>query len=552
MIIPKEKDLRIEFYRDVLQKCTATRAARREIYRLLKTYYLFGVRGQEDETRARFNKIFPHIDQLISFMYDRAGLRFNIEIGPSVNRDELYKIPPLNDALSKEWKSSGASVVFGHCLEWAYVYGSMFVKPRWKNGSLQHFSVEPHNFGVFREDTIGIDNQEAFSHSYYITESQLRSELVAGSHARVDEILVNAQAARREEVGATVGPVDQIIISAVSPDIRGNVQLWNWDLFGMYRAKVSQPLIEMHELYVFDDDIGDYQLVTVMNNMEEVIWDRPLERIFLKDEPPFVQVCPSPLYDYFWGGSEVERLINLQDLRNERIAQIRHMLGLQANPPKSATGFAGPIDEMVATLDSPGGVLANDQPVGSVNVHSPDVPEDLWTDVREIDMMFEEISGISNVMQGRGESGVRSTGHASQLARLGGARAKRRANTVEDQCDKLATLDLRIMQRYDKRKYREDREGGVEFIAEQFTKDSIVVVDAHSNSPLFTEDQDAKALELFKARAIDREELLRLLSVPMRELLIQKLKTKIEPAEAKAAAEERQLKLMQGGGKGKG
>jgi len=62
------------------------------------------------------------------------------------------------------------------------------------------------------------------------------------------------------------------------------------------------------------------------------------------------------------------------------------------------------------------------------------------------------------------------------------------------------------------------------FIAEQFTKDYVVKVDAHSNSPIFTEDQKQLAFNLFKAGAIDKEDLLDLTDVPMKQLLKDKLK----------------------------
>ena len=153
-------------------------------------------------------------------------------------------------------------------------------------------------------------------------------------------------------------------------------------------------------------------------------------------------------------------------------------------------------------------------------------------------MMFEEMSGITNVIQGKGESGVRSQGHAANLARLGSSRAKKRALVVEDQLEKLATLYLQLTQAYDDDTMR--TETGVEFIAEQFTNNFIVKVDAHSNSPIFQEDQRALAFELFKAKAIDRETLIDLLDVPMKELLKTRLKTKIEPAEAAAQQAEQQ------------
>ena len=135
---------------------------------------------------------------------------------------------------------------------------------------------------------------------------------------------------------------------------------------------------------------------------------------------------------------------------------------------------------------------------------------------------FSEVSGISNVLSGRGESGVRSQGHASQLARLGSSRAKKRALIVEDSLEKVATLYLRLMQAYDKTHFTDTE--SQPFIAEQFTKDYVVKVDAHSNSPIFTEDQRSLAFNMFKAGAIDKESLLDLLEPPMKQLLKDKLK----------------------------
>jgi rRNA pseudouridine-1189 N-methylase Emg1 (Nep1/Mra1 family) len=136
--------------------------------------------------------------------------------------------------------------------------------------------------------------------------------------------------------------------------------------------------------------------------------------------------------------------------------------------------------------------------------------------------MFSEASGISSVLQGKGESGVRSSGHASQLARLGSSRAKKRALIVEDALEKVATLYLKLMQVYDAKHYKD--EAGNTFIAEQFTDDYVVKVDAHSNSPIFTEDLRQLAFNLFKAKAIDTESLLDLLEPPMKQLLKDKLK----------------------------
>ena len=78
------------------------------------------------------------------------------------------------------------------------------------------------------------------------------------------------------------------------------------------------------------------------------------------------------------------------------------------------------------------------------------------------------------------------------------------------------------MQVYDPTKFVDTE--GQPFIAEQFTKDYVVKVDAHSNSPIFTEDMRQLAFNLYKAQAIDKESLLDLLEPPMKQLLIDKLK----------------------------
>jgi hypothetical protein len=257
--------------------------------------------------------------------------------------------------------------------------------------------------------------------------------------------------------------------------------------------------------------------------------------MFLKGELPFVQVCPNPQYDYYWGQSEVQRLVFLQQLRNNRMTEILDLLAKQVAPPTALTGFTGILDEKNFALNRAGGLLSTDMPNTKVDKLAPTIPQDLYAQLKEIDSMMEEASGISSVLQGRGEQGVRSAGHASQLARLGSSRAKKRALVVEDALEKMATLYLKVMQQYDPTHLRDA--DGVKFIPEQFTRDYVVKVDAHSNSPIFMEDLRSLAFNLFKAQAIDKESLIDLLDPPMKQMLKDRLK-KIEEKGAQQAAEK--------------
>ena len=77
---------------------------------------------------------------------------------------------------------------------------------------------------------------------------------------------------------------------------------------------------------------------------------------------------------------------------------------------------------------------------------------------------------------------------------------------------------------------------GRKFIPEQFTKDYVVKVDAHSNSPIFMEDLRQLAFNLYEAQVIDKESLLDLLEPPMKQLLKDRLKKLEKKQEAQQMA----------------
>jgi len=508
---------REDFYLDIINKCMVSKEERRGDYTTLRAYYLFGA-GPE-EAPAYFNKIHPHLDQLTSFLYSAETTRFSIALGASVHTNEHRKSPALTQALNDEWLNSNADQVFSTALTWALVYNTTFVKLVYKNG-IHPYMIEPSAIGVLREDTPYTDRQEAIVQTYYITKSELYARLY--SHPKRESIVSRLSTGTKVSESDIPEAVNRIVMSQTNPTIYGNV---NMDLYGMnrYKARVAEDTVEMTELWVWNDDTEDYQVVT-MAASNIIVYDRPGASVFLKGECPFVQICPNPLYDYFWGASEVQQLLLLQELRNTRMTEILDLLSKQVNPPTALTGFTGILDEKNFALNRAGGLLSSDMPNAKADRLAPNMPPDLFEVIHEIDNMFAEVSGISNVLSGKGESGVRSQGHASQLARLGSSRAKKRALIVEDSLEKVATLYLKLMQSYDDTHFRDTEE--VPFIAEQFTKDFVVKVDAHSNSPIFTEDLKTLAFNLFKAQAIDKESLLDLLEPPMKQLLKDKLKRK--------------------------
>ena len=536
MRIPTDNTEREIFYRQLIEKCLVSVEERKADYASLRSLFLFG--AGPDEPPALFNKIFPHIDTLTSFLYSAETTRFSINLGASVHESEQIKSPVLTSALNDEWLNSNADQVFSSALNWALVYNTTYIKLVVNNG-IHPYMVEPGCVGVLREDIPYTDRQEAIVQTYYITKSELYSRLYA--HPKRESIVSKLSAAVHVRTEDVPNGLDRIIMSSSSPEMTGNV---NMDLYGYnrYKATVAEDTVKMYELWVWNDEINDYQCVT-MADPDVFIYDRPGGTLFLKGELPFVQICPNPQYDYYWGLSEVQRLMYLQQLRNKRMTEILDLMAKQVNPPTAVSGFMGILDEKNFALNRAGGLLSSDMPNAKVDRLAPEMPQSLFEVIHEIDAMFEEASGISAILSGRGEQGVRSAGHASQLARLGSSRAKKRALVVEDALEKVATLYLKLMQVYDATHFKD--EAGNMFIAEQFTRDYVVKVDAHSNSPIFTEDLKSLAFNLFKTQAIDKESLIDLLEPPMKQLLIQKLKKR----EKQQAQQPQQQEKPKGEGK---
>jgi len=543
MRIPSKLADRSTFVEDVITKCLASREDRCASYKTLKQYYLYGREGSPDTAENVFgtiNKIWSHLDQVVSFLYSQDTTRFSVEIGKSVAEAELLKCPALNEAVNDHWHTSDTDIRYGDALLWSLVYGSMFIKPRWHTDHIIPDVVEPHNVGVWREDVQGLENQEAFVHLYRIPESQLEYELTISGHKDVKAIMKEAvpNLVGNEESDVSQ-PINRITTSSAEPSVTGEVdQALGPNL--TYSPKMPIPMVRMHELYVYDDEIKDYRVFTIANPFV-LVYDRPMGKMYLPNEMPIVQLCPYPVHDYFFGLSLTERLIGLQMMRNTRWDQVQHMMEMQARPSSFGTGQYGTADELQDALDSPNGLVLGEQGA-TMEKQVVTIPDDLFAEISYIDSQFDETDGTTPIMSGKGEQGVRSEGHASQLLRVGSSRAKRRALVVEDSLEELATMYLKILQKYSDAKYRAEsagREPGLIFVAAQFTDDFMVKVDAHSNSPLFMQDLTQMAQLLFKAKAIDREELIEMLAVPMKDLLKLKLKTKIEPAEARQAQQER-------------
>jgi hypothetical protein len=546
--IPTDIAERQALYAKVVQQCLRSQQDREEIYKSLRNLYLFGSSSGEP---AKFNKIHPHEELVASYLYSQDTTYFAVRMGISGQKADDLKLNVLNRYMNDLWVDTSADAVVGEAVLWSLVYNTVMVKLVWINGQLQLYFIEPHLFGVYREDIQFLDDQEAVVHVTYITKTELESRLV--DHPRREDILRSASiVGRKEEVTQPISPIQQIIISSLGSNVAGNVSIPEAQLH-QYVPEYPDEMIEVRELWIWDDDANDYRTVTFVEP-DVYIYERT--NIFVAHELPFVKVTPIPLHNYFWGESEVQHLQPLQELRETRLKQLGRLFEKQVDPPKAATGMSGIIDEKLAALNDPGGFFADTGiGQGKIEEFKPSIPQDPYGELREIDEMFIEVSGIVPILQGRGEKGVRAQNQASKMAQLAASRPRRRALIVEDSLEKIATLMLKIC-RQESDKPLVDDQGG-EFLLASFTDDFVVKVSAHSSSPVFVEDQKSIAFELHKRGIISKRTLVEIVHPAHEEIILHRL-PEIEQADAqrsKIMMEAEALRIRERGmplGKGAG
>lgn len=557
MKIPSDLGERQRLYEDLVRQCMASRQNRYTLYQSLRNYYLFG--AEDALYGAPHNKIDSTIDTLSSFIYAPDTTRFSIHLGTTASPDDKHKVKPLAQEINDLWRSSRTHLLMGKAVRWSLVFGCVVIKTLWRGGSdgnVRTYFVEPHQFGVLREDKPEIADQEAVVHTYTITKSQLGADLA--DHPKRDSILQRAGGSNGSSTNYPEGLGRLMLSSGVG--LPGNSPVGGGSFTGglggasrttyTYTPEVEADLVDMFELYVWDDNIADYRIVTIAAP-NVVIYDRP--NMGIKQMLPFVVVRPEDqLYDYFWGCSFTAKLAWLQDWRTIRLLEIRDLLNKQVDPPMSFSGFAGIAEEKMLAMRRAGGQVSSTIPGAKAEIHAPTMPPDLFKEIVQIDQLFDDQAGIGHILQGRGESGVRSKGQADLMARLGSSRPKAKATMVEQACEDIACLMLRCKQDHSKQRFTADERGPtgnpLTFIAEQFTKDYEIKVDAHSSSPIFVEDRKHDALTMFEAHAIDRETLLEMFDPPDLPNLKLKL-AKIEQREAQQAQME--AAKEQAAGKGK-
>lgn len=587
------------FAKELIDQCTMSRTKRIERGQMFRNLFLS---GDEQGNAATYPKTYAYIDNLSSYLYSPVELRFIIEHYGQASPTERAKARAAASDMHRRFRQCALDTETEEAVTWSLVKGKTFIKLLWTADGFEPMLIQPEFMGVLDESRGTLDKQEAFVHTVYISRGQF--EDLVENRSDKDDLIKKAKKYLNPGKGAEEiqgsDTLKQIVLgglypyvtsgSGTSPKSKGVVD-WLSGPNPEISPEVLANLLRLDELWVWDSQQDDWTTIQLIGDecilegktqkrnifADAVATDMKLDH---KDNPlnghhPFNEICANPMNGYMWGRSEITNVALLQHALNARINGINGLLRMQEKPPRFITGSSSLNQNAYAKLNKPGGYLTDSSPQAKVQDLAPNLPEGLYESLAEILKMYDDMAGFTPMLQGRGETGIRSQGHAATATKNASPRFKDRALLIERQIEAMAGLGLDMLKAHVPQKleawikpadasietelevpneFEQPPAAGmkmVSFTYAQLGKECAVRVDSHSSSPAFANEDKSLLFDLLKIGAIKPEVLVEHLHPPGQDAIISDL----EAAEISKAAflqqhPEAQLALIEGG-KGK-
>ncbi len=517
---------------------------------MYRSYYYTGT---SDGSVAVYNRCYPHIERLGAFLYSPTDVRFHVEFDQSEGEEVEAMGNAAARKLNRVFHQKNLDLNFASAVNGALIDGCNILKAVQGMDGPEGWVIRPAFFGVLREDIEDLDRQEAFVHTTYMTPSAFE-RTIWERHDReaIMEKVKSKSNAEKEQDELEEDYFHQIVVGGTQP-----VSTTTSSGSGMVGivgvptpvldAKVARSLIRLDEVWVQDRERQDYTTLRMvkpdivieggdrrrnLSGLTDV-----LKNSDMKGFHPFTKVSPNEVQGYFWGMSEIAAIYRLQDDLNEQVRSLTRLRRLRADPPRSATGFAGLNLEKYKAFNRPRGFISEENPNAKMSDHAPDIPAEFFTWLDKTIQFFDDVAGFTPVLQGQGEQGVRSQQQAAMLARNSSPRMRDRALLVERQCSEWGEFIFRMMQAKDADVMEE---GKTSFMLNQLPDDVKVVVDSHSSSPVYAEDNMKLAFGLAKSGAIDGADLIMLTHPQHEDILIARAKAR-QAAQSKMLQEHPEL-----------
>lgn len=540
--IPSSERRLISQVNEWIEQCRVSVGARSSYYRLLNS---IAETGRYDGQKSLINTLNKQLERVAANLYSPTSLKFDMDFEHPHPQEVYNQGREAAKVLTREWDRTNTDVLVGRGVFEALKYGACVLK-QWPSSEGESETpvynrklVMPWNFGVYREDENELDKQEILCETSALTLSEVRQRIYRFPDAQRLYTRIKANAKSGGETGANaptnffhqVLSTSQIQTGVTSATLPGGlVQIANDPNYAIMGPTVAPDMVQLHELWVKDED--DYTTIQVIDpdiliaphtfrSGDDYVVSKK-ENLFIRGSrmQPYTLIQPNEVSNWFWGRSELVDLIEPQMLLASWCDDARRLFGLQVDKILAMVGMPGLNDELYDQFRAAGYI---GMPQGSsVTDLTPKIPAELLPMLK---WLLETINWLGNfppVMQGQGEPGVRAQAHADTLVKTASPTLRDRSLLTERQVAQSADKTMSMMEAKDSRFYytKADKPTDIDqtkFLLAQLPEDWRVVVDSHSSSPIFMEENENRIFAAFKAGIVDGEYVIDNVDLPNKE-----------------------------------
>jgi len=537
--LPRDPVRLLQTAMEIVETCTASAGMRAAYARQINTMV---ETGTSSGSRSLINKLYSHLDRLASHLFSPSALRFVIDFENLYNKEILDQAKMASRTLTRSWERNNTDMEFGQGVFEGLKYGASIMK-QWpqnegdtKTPVYYKSLVMPWQFGVWREDISDLSRQPAMVETVMLSMPEVWRRIyhLPNAHDLFKRIQTHSNQGGQADENSSmfhyvlnVGQLNTSGQSPTRPTPGGIVQLSNNPSYGIMAPNVTAPMAKMREIWAWDED--DY--VTIQIIEPDILIAprfRPQNLLIGGDEPsglhPYTLIQPNKTHGYFWGRSELVDLVEPQELLSMWASDIRRLFGLQIDKILAFAGFDGVTDETYDQMRAAG--FFSGTAGATVSDLTPKFPAEAVPLLNLIMQVIDNLGGFDNILDGRGQQGVRSGVQTDSLMKTASPRLRDRSLLVERQCAAAADLSLSIMEAKDGSHYWTDanKQDETRFLLADLPEDRRVSVDSHSSSPIFADDHQNLIGFGVKAGFLDGEDAIEELPFPNKDLMIQRLR----------------------------
>lgn len=492
----------LRFANELIEQCRISVGNRATQCRVMN---IIAETGRYDGSKSLINMLHNHLTRTAANIFSPIELKFAVDFENTYPKKELDRAQVAAKLLTRSWERTNIDMAFGQGVFEALKYGACLLK-QWvqlegKNDTPVYHKklVMPWQFGVYNESENELDRQAALCETSAITMPEVWRRICHLPDAKTLYQRIQSHARKGASIDEPQSYFHQVLSSstlntsgidtATRPG--GLVSLTNDANYSVMGPQIGAALVNIHELWVQDDD--DYTTI-IMVDPDIII--APLYKkanllVAGSGLQPYRLIQPNAVTNWFWGRPELMDLVEPQALLSRWCDDAMRLFGLQVDKLMAFIGQSGMDDERYAQFRN-NGWMSMEQG-GSVSDLTPKIFPEMMPLIKFVIETINTLGSTPEILQGKGESGVRAGTHANTLLKTASPTLRDRALLVERQCATAGDLTMAIREAKDGNRYWTDGTSletidKTAFLLGDLPEDWRVTVDSHSSSPIFSDE----------------------------------------------------------------